>query len=67
MEININNVLESVPPKSTLYDLVTAQTKANTQGIAVAINEHVIPRAQWTSTPIHPNDQILIIKATQGG
>lgn len=67
MEININNVLTTVPPKSTLYDLVNTQTKARTRGIAVAVNEQVIPKAQWISTHVQPQDQILIIKATQGG
>lgn len=67
MEIQINDVLKTVPPESTLHDLVVSQHKEKTQGIAVAINEQVVPRTQWHETQIQPNDQILIIKATQGG
>ena len=36
-------------------------------GIAVALNETVIPRAQWETTYLQENDSILIIQATQGG
>lgn len=37
------------------------------KGIAVAVNEEVIPRALWTETPLNENDKILVITATQGG
>lgn len=67
MEIKINDLLTKVPEKSTLQDLVLLHTKAKTQGIAVAINEQVIPQPQWPSVLLQPTDQILIIKATQGG
>ena len=36
-------------------------------GIAVAINETVVPKSQWTSTLLQENDKVLIIKASQGG
>lgn len=67
MEIKINDVLTKVPEKSTLQNLVFLHTKEKTQGIAVAINEQVIPQPQWPSVLIQPTDQILIIKAKQGG
>lgn len=36
-------------------------------GIAISINELIIPRAKWNSVKIEPADTITIIKATQGG
>jgi len=35
--------------------------------MALAVNQTVIPKSQWDSLLIHENDQIDIIKATQGG
>lgn len=67
MEIQINDVLKSVQPESRLLDVVFSQVKEKTQGIAVAVNGQVVPQPQWHETQIQPNDQILIIKATQGG
>lgn len=67
MEININNVLHLVPDASTLDELVFSQIGVIQNGIAVALNQQVIPKLQWQKTAICPGDRILIIKATQGG
>jgi sulfur carrier protein len=37
------------------------------KGIAVAVNNKVIPRLKWNEQLVQQTDQILIIKATQGG
>ncbi len=37
------------------------------KGIAVAINNKVIPRLKWDEQLVQHSDNILIIKATQGG
>ncbi len=67
MDIILNNHQESVAENSTLYDVVAAHLKDNHKGIAVAVNNHVVGKQQWKSTSLQPNDNILIIKATQGG
>ncbi len=54
-------------PPANLSDLVESETKGKTRGIAVAINDQVVPKAIWIETTIQENDQILIISATQGG
>ena len=36
-------------------------------GIAVAINNTVIPKSNWNSHLLTDSDTILIISATQGG
>ena len=36
-------------------------------GIALAVNEVVIPKSQWNTYMLHDNDKIILIKATQGG
>jgi sulfur carrier protein len=37
------------------------------KGIAVAVNNAVIPKTAWTTKILNENDKITIIKATQGG
>jgi sulfur carrier protein len=36
-------------------------------GIALALNNQVIPRANWSAVMLKNNDKVLIITATQGG
>lgn len=36
-------------------------------GIAVAVNDTVITKSEWNKTQLKNKDNILIIKATQGG
>ena len=36
-------------------------------GIALAVNNRMIPRAQWESYLLNENDDLIIIKAVCGG
>ena len=36
-------------------------------GIALAVNEKVVPKSEWDNFKLNNNDNVLIIKATQGG
>lgn len=37
------------------------------QGIAVALNNQILPRALWPETQLHDGDIIEVITAMQGG
>jgi sulfur carrier protein len=37
------------------------------QGVAVAINDAVVPRGTWPSTVVAPGDRVEIVTAVQGG
>lgn len=69
MEISINNQCEQIPDQDnfTVQQLLQSNYSGKQQGIAVAINNHVIARALWEHTVIRDRDKVLIIKATQGG
>lgn len=41
--------------------------KVQTNGIAIAVNNSVIKRSDWSDRLLDNNDDILIIKSTQGG
>lgn len=68
MELNINHqtkFFEELP--GSLAELMLLEAPQKIKGIAVALNNQVVPRVQWTTTPLNDRDTILIITATQGG
>ena len=67
MEITLNDKPTFVTESVTLYDIVFAQLGEKQNGIAVALNNSGNPKANWQTTHLRSNDNILIIKATQGG
>jgi sulfur carrier protein len=67
MEIFVNNQPIQTEEQTSLLSLVYSQVGENSKGLAVAINEEVIPKNEWDKTILNQQDQVLIIKATQGG
>lgn len=37
------------------------------RGVALAVNNRVVPRTAWSETVLNENDNVTIIKATFGG
>lgn len=66
ISIILNGNKEQFPDGATLAEVVQHITTA-TQGIAVALDAHVIRRTEWTSTSIHPGAQVDVLTAVQGG
>lgn len=46
---------------------VLSQFNVSDKGIAIAINEQIVPKENWSRILLNTQDQLLIIKATQGG
>ncbi|WP_169719446.1 sulfur carrier protein ThiS [Olivibacter sitiensis] len=67
IKIQLNHQEQELPAGSTLAQLISQQLGGRQKGIAVAINQRVIPKAEHDQYILQTNDQILIIKATQGG
>lgn len=67
MEITLNNQRQFINEGATLHDIVFSQLSEKQNGIAVAVNDTVIPKQYWPLIPLYSNDNILIIKVTQGG
>ncbi|MHA3948375.1 sulfur carrier protein ThiS [Cellulomonas bogoriensis] len=36
-------------------------------GVAVAVNDAVVPRGAWEQTLVHPDDRVEVLTAVQGG
>jgi sulfur carrier protein len=71
MQLSVNGELSQIAAGSTVTDLVLSLVEAardgNRGGIAVAVNETVVPRASWDATPLAAGDRVEILTAVQGG
>lgn len=67
MEVQINQQSFTISDNSRLSAVLEQQGLASSKGIAVAVNNTVIPKGDWADHSLQPNDKIMIIRATQGG
>ena len=67
MEINLNDQQKQVANGITVQQLLDIEIPEKQKGIAVAINNSVVSKTNWSTTILNQHDNVLIIKATQGG
>ncbi len=67
MTIQINEEQKVVTEGTTVFDVVFSLLQLNAAGLAIAINEAIVPRHRWETTLLQANDKILLIKAAAGG
>jgi len=66
MNIFCNGEPREAAPSSTLQDLLSDLGCAR-PGVAVAVNDVIVPASRWSATLLSANDRILVIQAAQGG
>ncbi len=64
--VNVNNNAHTFNSPSNLQDLLT-QLDISEKGIAVAVNNQIISKSDWNRRELADGENILIIRATQGG
>ena len=68
MNIKLNGEDKILVSQMNLCDFVTLNLEGKEpRGIAVALNERIIPRQKWESVTINENDSVEIVHAVQGG
>lgn len=69
MQVHINHQTFTLPDEHPVPVTQLLQHAGITQhnGIALAINNQVIPRNHWHEHLIQPDDAVILITATQGG
>ena len=67
MTIYLNNNPLSLLTPATLQKVLEGQQLHEQRGIAVAVNNAVIPKTEWQQKALADNDKIVVIRATQGG
>ncbi|MCM3265255.1 MULTISPECIES: sulfur carrier protein ThiS [Streptomyces] len=66
MTVSVNGEPRQVAPGTSL-DAVVRSLTAAPSGVAAALNETVVPRARWASTPLRDGDRVEVLTAVQGG
>jgi sulfur carrier protein len=66
MNISVNGEPREFAPGTALDTVVQTLTPAPS-GVAAALNETVVPRGQWPSTPLAEGDRVEVLTAVQGG
>lgn len=71
MQLSVNGAPSEIAEGATVADLVVSLVEAardgNRGGIAVAVNEAVVPRTSWDGTLLATGDRVEILTAVQGG
>ena len=67
MNVFINNEKREIINHLNLTQLLSDIKLNSSKGIAVAINNEVIPKSGWEKYLLNENDKVTVIRATQGG
>ena len=67
MLVSVNNQSVTLPLACSLAGLVDHFGFQNPKGMAIAVNQQIIPKSTWDQYTLNENDQVTIIHATQGG
>ena len=65
MKLRVNN--KEVETWATYLSLFSQEQNLPITGIAIAVNNRMIPRTEWDTYTLNEGDNILIIKAVCGG
>lgn len=66
MQISVNDETLHCADATLLIQLLE-QLNLNQPGIALALNQHILPRDQWDRQPLQEGDALLIFQAIAGG
>lgn len=66
MQVEVNQEWLELEPGATLASLLN-QLKQPAEGIALAVNQTIIPQAEWSSHGLNQGDRIALFQAIAGG
>jgi sulfur carrier protein len=69
ISVTINGLSRQAPAGATLGDVLRERSisEGSARGVAVAINDRIVRRTDWDSTPLCAGIRIEIVTARQGG
>lgn len=65
--ISINDKIYPLNVSVGLAELLHSLNIVADRGMAIAVNNVVVPKDHWSGFKVNKNDKIILIKATQGG
>jgi thiamine biosynthesis protein ThiS len=66
MNVIVNGAARELAEGTTLAEVVAGLTAVPT-GVAVAVNDSVVPRGAWAATVLDDRDRVEVLTAVQGG
>lgn len=67
MEITVNHKTYVFDEACSVEQLLALVLPQEAKGIAVAINQNIVAKTDWPACTLRHGDQVILIKATQGG
>lgn len=67
IKILVNNKHHHFPSEISLLDMLQEMHMADPKGMAIAVNDEVVPKNTWNKRSLKHEDKVLIITASQGG
>jgi sulfur carrier protein len=67
IEVTVNGTSRPLAEPATLQAALGSLGLPGLRGVAAAVNGEVVPRSAWESRTLARGDQVLVIRATQGG
>ncbi len=67
MKVQVNDKNIEIEEGLTVEKFFSSYAQKEPRGVALAVNDSVVSRKDWSATVLQENDRVLIITATQGG
>jgi len=67
MHVHVNQKGQTLRDNSNLLELLGTFEIQDPSGIAIAVNSTIIPKSRWSEHELNENDNVTVIRATQGG
>ena len=65
MQINVNN--KPISTEAADLSMLAKELSLPEKGVAVAVNNKMVPRTLWAETPLSEGASVIVIKAACGG
>ena len=67
MEVTVNHQHYQLNADCSVAEMLSVVLQTEAKSIAVAVNQTIISKSNWHSHLLRSGDQVMLIKATQGG
>ena len=69
MLLTVNGASIEVPGSgaAALLEVLAAAGMDDLRGVAIALDEEVVPRSDWATCRLHEGQRIEVVRASQGG
>jgi sulfur carrier protein len=62
----VNGAEEQLDASTSVADLVE-RLGCGARGVAVAVNDDIVPRSVWSEHRLHDGDRVEVLRVAQGG